>query len=72
MRLYAFEGYEAHVLEHESAVERIETLRDQYRTGETELSLHTVDALNRWIVGHTQRADRALGGFLRDVGGAAP
>ena len=68
MRFYSYDGYEAHVLEHEGAVERMERIRDQYRAGETALTLESVDSLGRWIVSHTHRADRAFGGFLGEMG----
>ncbi len=68
MRLYSFDGYDAHALEHKSAIERIEGVREQYRAGNTTMSLETVDTLGRWIVAHTRRADRALGDFLAALG----
>ena len=68
MRLYAYDGYAAHVLEHEAALERIEDIRDQYRTGKTDLTLAMVEALGRWIATHTRRADRTLATFLGDAG----
>lgn len=67
MRLYSYDGHDAHVREHEHAIEQVEKIRDRYRAGDHVLSLETVDSLGRWILTHTQRADRALGAFLGEM-----
>ena len=67
MRLYSYDGHDAHVREHEDAIAQIEKIRDRYRAGDHVLSLGTVDSLGRWILTHTQRADRALGAFLGEM-----
>ncbi len=68
MRLYAYDGYAAHVLEHEAALDRIEETREQYRAGKIDLTLDRVEALGRWIGTHTRRADHSLAAYLGEAG----
>lgn len=67
MRLYGYEGYESHVLEHERALEQIEDLRRQWTAGDLQPSSETADQLASWIVRHINQTDRLLGHFLKEM-----
>lgn len=64
MRLHAYPAYQAHLAEHDDAVEKVEHLREAVRAGETELTIEALDTLTHWLVDHIRRTDRALGSYV--------
>lgn len=63
MRLYHYDGFAAHVAEHEEMIEALESLRAG-RAAE-----RWIDALDASIVRHIRGADRALGHYLAGLAG---
>lgn len=68
MRLHSDPDYEAHVQEHERAVERLEQLEAGFRDGDAGLSLNALDSLHNWLTAHMLDSDRALGRRLTGLG----
>ncbi|MBK8907534.1 MAG: hemerythrin family protein [Rhodospirillales bacterium] len=64
MRLHAYPGYQAHLAEHDDAVEKVEHLREAVRAGRTALTIEVLDGITHWLVEHIRRTDRALGFFV--------
>lgn len=70
MRLYAYDGFDAHVQEHEDAMERLSAVRDRCHAGDTALTLEAVESLGRFIAAHIGQADRSFGAYLDGLGTA--
>jgi hemerythrin len=65
MRLYQYDGYAAHVAEHEQMIEALESL---VGTDGAAAIGRAIDAIDASLVSHIRGADRALGHYLSAVG----
>ena len=68
MRWHSYPGYDAHVLEHDRAIELLRDLQERHRAGEVRLTLDVLADLRGWLVGHIHGQDAALATYLADRG----
>jgi hemerythrin-like metal-binding protein len=66
MRLNAYPAYRAHEDAHDRLIDELRRLRHSIATSESDHSIATTSAIERWLIDHIQTADRALGTFLRE------
>jgi hemerythrin-like metal-binding protein len=70
MREQSYPAYEAHVREHEEALELMNALEERCADGDVQVSAEILAALRGWLVDHVQTADRALAQFMTIEGQA--
>jgi hemerythrin-like metal-binding protein len=68
MRLHAYPSYEDHLQEHDRLMEKMQRLQQAQAAGEMALTVTAMDALDEWLVRHTQGSDRKLGQYLLEQG----
>jgi hemerythrin-like metal-binding protein len=63
-------GYQAadHKREHRELVKQAETLQSRYKSGESALSIETLDFLRDWLTIHIQGTDKKYSSFLNAHG----
>ncbi len=71
MRERAYPGYDAHVAEHDHAIELLHRLKGRCAAGDAPALLEVLGALNGWLVGHIRSADAEFVRFGRDDSAAA-
>jgi hemerythrin-like metal-binding protein len=64
MRLHAYKGYEAHLLEHQRLLVEVQHLKRNLAAGTATDKQGLIEALRSWLVVHIQTADRALAEYL--------
>jgi hemerythrin len=60
MRERGYPGYDAHVAEHDQAIELLHRLKERCAAGDAQALLEVLGALNGWLVGHIHNADAAF------------
>ncbi len=68
MRLHAYPDYQAHADEHDRLVGSLESLRRTFDSGETGLTLDSIEALRNWLGVHIQGMDRRLSSYVAENG----
>ena len=66
MREQGYPGYDAHVAEHDQAIELLYRIRDRCARGDRQALLELLVALNTWLIGHIRSADAAFARFGRE------
>ncbi len=64
MRLYEYDGYEAHLADHDRMLREMEAMRDSYRKGDGAFDRESVDVLIKGLTAHISRTDEPLGQYL--------
>lgn len=64
MKLHAYEGYEAHLLEHERLTREVQNLKLSLASATSIDKDRLIEALRNWLVVHIQTADKALAEYL--------
>ena len=68
MREHAYPGYEAHVREHDDAIDLLRKLESRCKSGEGDVAMEILGALRGWLIGHIQTTDHALAEFMKSRG----
>lgn len=68
MRLAAYPGYEAHVLEHDHLLEHAQTLQDRVDLGSARATLASIESVRTWLTRHIDGQDRAFLKHLEEAG----
>lgn len=68
MREHAYPAYEAHVREHEDAIELLRDLEARCSRGEAEVAVEILAALRGWLVSHIHTTDHSLAEFMKTKG----
>lgn len=66
MRLHAYPGYQAHQLEHDSLMDRLEDIRRGIEAGEYTDTSQAVGDLDEWLQTHIRTEDDALASYLKE------
>lgn len=66
MRLSAYEEYDAHVLDHERMMERLDELSDRVKADDSVPGIEDIDAILDALVRHIGNRDRAFGEYYRE------
>ena len=66
MRERSYPLYDAHVAEHDQAIELLHQLKERCAQGDAPALIELLGALNGWLVGHIRNADAAFVRFGRD------
>jgi hemerythrin-like metal-binding protein len=63
-------GYPAddHIREHRELVKQVETLQSRYKSGESAISIETLDFLRNWLIVHIQGTDKKYSSHLNEHG----
>ena len=72
MREEGYPDFEAHLREHDAAIDLLRHLESRIRSGDASASAEILSALKGWLVSHIDRADRALAAFLQERGQEMP
>jgi hemerythrin len=70
MRLYDYGHYQAHLQEHEAALERLSGLDRELGAVSGDEAIRTIEGIAGRIIDHISRADRMLHQHLQSVGAA--
>jgi hemerythrin-like metal-binding protein len=68
MREHAYPAYEAHVREHEDAIELLRDLEARCSRGDAEVAVEILAALRGWLVSHIHTTDHSLAEFMKTKG----
>ena len=68
MRLHAYPDYQSHADEHDRLVGSLEGLRRTFESGETTMTLESIEALRSWLAVHIQGMDRRLSSYVAENG----
>jgi hemerythrin len=66
MRLYAYEEFGRHQLEHAKLIEQIDEVRSEFAGGNVQPSRSFAGALRHWFTEHVRTHDLALARFVRE------
>jgi hemerythrin len=67
MRLSGYPGYEAHVLDHDDLIQRLQTIKHQYDgAGEQTLTLPEAKAILEFLASHISTQDRSFTDYYRE------
>jgi hemerythrin len=66
MRLYAYQEFAAHQLEHARLLDQIDKIRSEFALGNVEPTQAFASALRRWFVDHLATHDAVLARFVRE------
>jgi hemerythrin-like metal-binding protein len=68
MRLHAYPEYGAHSDEHDRLVVSLDALRRTFDSGETAMTLESIESLRGWLAVHIQGMDRRLSSYVAENG----
>jgi hemerythrin-like metal-binding protein len=68
MRLHAYPDYAGHAAEHDRLVDGLEALRKTFDSGETSMTLESLESLRSWLSVHIQGMDRRLSTYVAENG----
>ncbi len=68
MRLHAYPEYGAHTEEHDRLVGSLDSLRRTFDSGETALTLESIESLRSWLAVHIQGMDLRLSTYVAENG----
>jgi hemerythrin len=68
MRLHAYPEYPSHADEHDRLVAGLEGLRRTFDSGETSMTLESIESLRSWLAVHIQGMDWRLSSYVAENG----
>lgn len=68
MRLHAYPDYAGHADEHDRLVGGLEALRKTFDSGETSMTLESLESLRSWLSVHIQGMDQRLSSYVAENG----
>ena len=71
MRTMGYEGYQAHLDEHERLIDHVRLLQESLVRGARVNTPSLIEALRSWLTIHIQNTDQALEKFLKTKSGQA-
>jgi hemerythrin-like metal-binding protein len=66
MRLYAYEEFAAHQLEHARLMDQIDNVRSEFAAGNVQPTQAFASALRHWFIEHVRTHDMSLARFVRE------
>jgi hemerythrin len=66
MRLYAYQEFPRHQLEHAKLIDQIDQVRVEFATGHVQPTKSFASALHHWFAEHVRTHDQALAAFVRE------
>lgn len=67
MLKYAYEGFEAHKIEHQELIESAKALQQKFHEVGKQLSSDDIEFLDHWLTEHILTTDMELGAYLAGV-----
>jgi hemerythrin len=64
MRLYAYPGYDDHLLEHDRLIDRLQATLREWQKGELSEAGQLLDGLEDWLLSHMTTSDDRLEQYL--------
>lgn len=64
MKLHGFPGYEAHLNEHKSFIEKVNSFEERYSAGKLVLSVEITNFIKEWVTNHIMGTDKKYSSFL--------
>ena len=64
MKLYAYEAFESHLLEHQRLLAEVKNLKSALSAGTPSEKQGLIEALRGWMIAHIETTDRALAEYL--------
>ncbi|SUO95794.1 bacteriohemerythrin [Suttonella ornithocola] len=68
MRIFGYQEYEKHKLQHDELVSQLQSVRLKLAQGEHHVNSDLLLYLKDWLVQHIMRSDKQLGSFLEKQG----
>jgi len=72
MRLYAYQEFAGHQLEHARLIDQIDQVRSEFAAGNVQPTKSFASALRHWFTEHVRTHDLALARFVRESEMAQP
>ena len=72
MRLYAYDGFARHQLEHAKLLDQIDQVRGEFAKGHVQPTKSFAGALRHWFAEHVRTHDQALALFVREASMPGP
>jgi hemerythrin len=72
MRLYAYQEFAGHQLEHARLIDQIDQVRSEFAAGNVQPTRSFASALRHWFTEHVRTHDLALARFVRESEMAQP
>ena len=72
MRLYAYQEFGGHQLEHARLIDQIDRVRSEFAAGNVQPTKSLATALRHWFTDHVRTHDLALARFVRESEMAQP
>lgn len=68
MESYNYPGLAKHLNEHEKFREKVQKYKNEFNSGNLNVSIHLINFIKEWLVEHWEGEDNSLGEFLQDQG----
>lgn len=67
MRMYAYPDYDDHVQDHETMIEHLDRIKQNFMSGNNDKALEAANEMRNFLLGHINSRDQAFSDYLNNM-----